>query len=317
MQRPSLATQALFSFFGHYGVQIFVFLSAYGLAKSHWDDKPSWLSFFSGRIRKLYPSVLLVVVLWSIGMCLGVGPLRFCRQYALHILLMVTGLSTVLRFDLPPIGPWWFIPFIVQFYALWPLLRRFTIRFGPGGLLLLSLASLALVVGVNPLLARCSLNLFFTPLGHLPVLCLGIFAARYAIRIPHAVGVMSCAAVFAAGSCEWIWIFAPLAATTAGLWAYTTVRETLRRSVLLQRMGNYSLFVFLLNGIVRFAFIRFAVSPGLQVALGFTSLACSFGIAACCEEVLRPEHRRKLAHATGSHGQPQLAERSAASIPAQ
>ena len=37
--RPELATQAVFSFFGHFGVQIFIFLSAYGLTKSHWDDR--------------------------------------------------------------------------------------------------------------------------------------------------------------------------------------------------------------------------------------------------------------------------------------
>lgn len=317
VQHPSLATQAFFSFFGHYGVQIFVFLSAYGLAKSHWDDRPSWLSFFSERIRKLYPSFLLVLVLWCVGMCIGVGPLRFAQQFGLHILLMVVGLSTVLQFNLPPIGPWWFIPFIVQFYALWPLLRRFTMRFGPRGLLLLSLASLALVYSLNPLLAGWSLNLLYTPLGHLPVLCFGIAAARYPFRIPHTVGLMSCAMLLAAGWYEWIWVFAPLAATMASLWAYTTIRQTLRRSRSLQRMGIYSLFVFLLNGIVRFAFIRFALSPALQVVLGFASLACSFAIAACCEEVLRPEHRRKLVPAAARHGQPQRPERSAVTIGAQ
>lgn len=30
---PSLTIQALFAFYGHYGVQIFMFLSAYGLAR--------------------------------------------------------------------------------------------------------------------------------------------------------------------------------------------------------------------------------------------------------------------------------------------
>ena len=33
---PSLTIQALFAFYGHYGVQIFMFLSAYGLARTHW-----------------------------------------------------------------------------------------------------------------------------------------------------------------------------------------------------------------------------------------------------------------------------------------
>src|SRR4051812_43734901 len=31
VRHPSLSIQALFAFYGHYGVQIFIFLSAYGL----------------------------------------------------------------------------------------------------------------------------------------------------------------------------------------------------------------------------------------------------------------------------------------------
>src|SRR5512133_1523766 len=52
---PSLAIQALFAFYGHYGVQIFIFLSAYGFAKTHWDDPASWHSFMCSRVKKLYP----------------------------------------------------------------------------------------------------------------------------------------------------------------------------------------------------------------------------------------------------------------------
>src|SRR5260221_10559693 len=45
VKHPSLMLQAFFSFFGHYGVQIFIFLSAYGLAKSHWADSSDWITF--------------------------------------------------------------------------------------------------------------------------------------------------------------------------------------------------------------------------------------------------------------------------------
>jgi hypothetical protein len=35
---------------------------------------------------------------------------------------------------LPPVRPWWFIPFIMPFYAIWPMLRRLTNKFGWPGL---------------------------------------------------------------------------------------------------------------------------------------------------------------------------------------
>ncbi|HKO17555.1 MAG TPA: acyltransferase [Acidobacteriaceae bacterium] len=318
VQHPSLAIQALFSFFGHRGVQIFVFLSAYGLARSHWGDQSSWARFMSLRIRKLYPSFLLVVFFWSVLACLGSGPLSFVREFGLHLLLMFMGLSTVLGFGLPPVGPWWFIPFIVQFYALWPLLRRFAVRFGPAGLLLLSLASLLTVYYFNPLLAHWSLNLLLTPLGHLPVLCLGILAARYPVRIPAAAGVICSVAVIAAGRYEWLWVWAPLAATVASLWAYVTVRSHLRNSAWLQRLGKYSLFVFLFNGIVRMLFIPFAVTPALQLVFAFASLACSIAIAAIFEELVMPRPRvRPIPHPIlpeAIDGQRQLSQSSAETI---
>src|SRR5512146_540068 len=51
---PSLLIQTLFSFFGHFGVQVFIFLSAYGITKKYWDDRQTWTAFMRGRIRKLY-----------------------------------------------------------------------------------------------------------------------------------------------------------------------------------------------------------------------------------------------------------------------
>src|SRR5579862_1120412 len=64
---PEMAIQAFFSFFGHFGVQIFVFLSAYGLSKSCWDRPEPWATFVWGRVKKLYPMFGLVVLPWIIA----------------------------------------------------------------------------------------------------------------------------------------------------------------------------------------------------------------------------------------------------------
>lgn len=59
---PSTAIQSLFAFYGHLGIQVFIFLSAYGLARSHWNDPASWSSFMWSRVKKLYPMFGLVVL---------------------------------------------------------------------------------------------------------------------------------------------------------------------------------------------------------------------------------------------------------------
>lgn len=99
---PSFALQAFFSFFGHFGVQIFVFLSAYGLAESHWDDTSSWANFLWGRIKKLYPKFGLVIIPWCVVGCVQVGPVSFIRDFGLELSLMGLGVSTIVGFGLPP-----------------------------------------------------------------------------------------------------------------------------------------------------------------------------------------------------------------------
>src|SRR5260370_17738582 len=73
LQEPPRILQASFSFFGHYGVQIFIFLSAYGLAVTYWDQPPRWITFVWGRVRKLYPMFLLAMVLWALWIGLSHG----------------------------------------------------------------------------------------------------------------------------------------------------------------------------------------------------------------------------------------------------
>ena len=52
----------LFSYFGHYGVQVFVFLSAYGLYRSYLNKKLQYWQFVKNRVSKLYPAFFLGVL---------------------------------------------------------------------------------------------------------------------------------------------------------------------------------------------------------------------------------------------------------------
>src|SRR5882724_4001424 len=61
---PRYSLQALLTFLGHFGVQIFIFLSAYGLTRKHGSKPPPWAEFVRQRLRKLYPMVLALAVGW-------------------------------------------------------------------------------------------------------------------------------------------------------------------------------------------------------------------------------------------------------------
>lgn len=302
IQQPSLAVQAFFSFFGHYGVQVFVFLSAYGLAKAHWDKQESWAAFMWGRIRKLYPSFLIIVGAWAFAKAVLLGPVAFLSHMGLPLALMLLGVSTLFGYGFPPVGPWWFIPFIVQFYAIWPLLRKLTCRFGWKVLLALSLISLVVTYFCNPLLSRWGLNLLFTPIGRIPVICMGIAAARYPLRLHRSVAALALAVLVLGSRYEPLWLLTLPAAPLVILWSYSWLRDSLRSFGWLRRVGEYSLLVFLLNAVVRDtlwgnfpleSIQMYARSPGMQLLFGCASAVLSFLFAALIYELLSSPVRAK------------------------
>jgi peptidoglycan/LPS O-acetylase OafA/YrhL len=232
------------------------------------------------RIKKLYPIFATVVLLWGILAAFDQGPTWLFHDAGPGLLLMFAGVCNVVPgLGLPPIGPWWFIPFIMQFYAIWPLLRKLTKKFGWHGLLALALICLIITQIANPLLKPWSINLALTPLGRMRVFCFGIVAARYPIRINAFVALLALALIFLGNASL---PFVPLASLSAAvfiIWAYTKVRTSLRKISFLETVGRYSLSIFLLNGIVRTAFVEYATTPSLQLLLACASFLVTFGIS--------------------------------------
>ena len=293
---PSLAIQALFAFYGHFGVQIFIFLSAYGLAKTHWHDTSTWHSFMWSRVKKLYPMFALAVLFWAVLTSMHVGALWVIRDAGPEILLMLAGISTLVPgLGLPPVGPWWFIPFIMQAYALFPFLRSLTRRFGWPALVLLSLACYLLTYAANPILAHWDVTLAMTPIARMRVLCLGIIAARYPLRIRSYMALPAFAIVILGSQYAGLSHLVSISAVFAILWLYSKLRPVLRRSAALEKIGNYSLAIFLVNGIVRVPFIYLAHSPAMQLALGVVSAGVTIAISSFFHFLLSPAPQRPRA----------------------
>jgi peptidoglycan/LPS O-acetylase OafA/YrhL len=293
---PSQTIQALFAFYGHFGVQIFIFLSAYGLAKSHWDDKSSWTSFMWSRAKKLYPMFALAVAFWAVLDAMHNGAFSVIHDGGPGILLMFAGVSTVFPgLGFPPIGPWWFIPFIMQAYALFPFLRGLARRFGWPALAVVSIGCFFFTHAANPVLAHWSVTLAMTPIARMRVFCLGIIAARYPVRISWFVAIPAFAVLIIGSQYHFFAHFISLSAVIAGLWIYSKLRPILRNSHALEKIGEYSLAIFLVNGIVRIPFLYFAHTPALQLTLSIASAAVTIAISAFFHYLLAPAPERVAA----------------------
>ena len=265
---PRHFIQASFSYFGHYGVQLFIFLSAYGLALRYWEAGDR-RDFFRSRIAKLYPTFALAFGLYLLLKLIQDGPdglIAFLGRHGGELLLTALGVLTLVpHHDLPPVGPWWFLPFIMQFYLVWPWLAELARRRGPTGLLALS----ALAIGVlswnqSPL----GINLLMLPVGHLPELSLGIAYARFGARVTPSIGLVSLVVFLLGNLIGPLWYFTPVTALVVMLWAYGWVAPTLRRSRSLRLIGEISMPMFFLNGYLRGLFWGIGRSKVWYVQVG-------------------------------------------------
>ncbi len=287
IEDPRQAVPSFFAFLGQYGVQIFIFLSAYGLAKRYWDTPPSWGEFVWSRIKKIYPAFLLAVLAWALligTMYPALGPIGLLRRHAAALLLTFAGVESLAPgFPLLPVGPWWFLPFIMQFYCLWPVLRWFGVRFGLAGLILLSSVSVG-VVDFASASSNGSLSiwLFQTPLGHLPEICLGVAVARYGVFSKRWAGPVA-AVFFAAAICNRpLWPCRFVAALIFMLWLYALAQEWLRRCGWLSYVGGLSMGIFFVNGFTRTPFLNAALQHKSWLSgllLGFASAAFALVVA--------------------------------------
>jgi len=231
----------------------------------------------------------LAVLFWAVLAAIEVGPIWVIQDAAPGLLLMLAGISNIVPgLGLPPVGPWWYIPFIMQFYAIWPILRRLTHKGGWPALVALSIVCFLVTLAANPVLTHSLINLALTPIGRMRVFCLGILAARLPIRINAYLAVPAFAIIILGSEHLGFAHFVSLASVVLSLWLYMKTRSLLRRFRVLEQIGNYSLAIFLLNGIVRVPFVTFATTPLLQLALGCCSAVVTFAISAFFHYLLEP-----------------------------
>lgn len=185
MYHQDAIVRGVFSYFGHFGVQFFIFFSAYGLTKKYmFSPVPKTIIFLYERIMKLYPMFISAIIFYLLYV--GILPsilhgrdfFDFLSDIYKPLLLKLT-----LLWNLYPgqgfslVGPWWFLSMIFQFYIIFPLLIKIFRKYKNIGLLIIALISYLIIFVTQGYFG--SVSVFFTVIGHLPLFCLGIYFAQY------------------------------------------------------------------------------------------------------------------------------------------
>ena len=274
-----------FSYFGHFGVGLFIFLSAYGLAISY---KPtSFRLNYKHRFVKLYPFFLFTAVLWMglkiIEVCFFGGSTPYWSRVAFKLLLV----ANIIPHEATTIvGPWWFMSFIIQLYLVFPLLMRLN---NPN-LATLTMVGIALQNVLDPLLVPRGVELYYTFLGHLPEICLGLYLARtekFSYLFPCLVALIF---AYTGNINKYAWTMQGASITLLLLISGRYITSKCRQPWLF--LGAYSPGIFLINTITRKPFALLAGShPGLAYGFALTHL-----ISTCMAAVLLHVAYTKVCH---------------------
>lgn len=248
----SMLFNGVISYFGFYFLELFIFISGYGLAKQYNKKKSiSDLQYISVRLVKLYSLLLFGLVVYFV-LFYQFFDLKWFGSFAISSLLMYNNFSfeTIFLY----VGPWWYFSLIVQLYLLFPLLYKFVDKYKEKGLLILIAVSYLAMYLLYPTSNRMNIPMYGNFLGHLPEFLLGMGLAMFPRLSFNLKLVFSVTILFVLSNFfELFFPFSFLTATVLLLCLFYPVinyaPDWIKKP--LAFLGGISMFMFLINGPLR------------------------------------------------------------------
>jgi len=262
--QPEYLFQATFSFLGHYGVQIFLFLSAYGLTKKYFSSNINYYQYIKHRLIKIYPPFIFSILIWMIYMSIIYGGIpnavKVIISYMDSLLYKLTFISNFIPGELYTInGPWWFVSLIVQFYIIFPYMLKTYKKFGEIVLLLLSVAGLFLSAYLQ---TYVNIPLSGTILMHLPELSIGLlFAAKGNVTIRYWSIVVITIIFVLSNLYQILWYvsFSSVLILLLVLFQITLLKSNRAIRKVILFIGAISMYIFYINGFMRQPWVNSAI----------------------------------------------------------
>jgi peptidoglycan/LPS O-acetylase OafA/YrhL len=257
--QPELFFQLISSFWGHYGVQLFLFLSAYGLTKRYRNSQIIYIEFLKYRISKIYPAFLLSILFWAIYISSNFEFIDVLLRYWKQIVVKLLFISNFIPNQLYSLnGPWWFVSLIVQFYILFPILLFLYKKYGKISLIVLSVGSLFLTLFFQPFL---SIPIPGTLLTHIPELCFGIFLAQQKEFSLSYITIFIIMGIFLLSNYYYsMWLLSYLTVLILLLVIFQTIlirlNQTIKKGIIF--IGSISMYIFYINGFMRKPWLDYA-----------------------------------------------------------
>ncbi|WP_108823305.1 acyltransferase family protein [Dysgonomonas sp. Marseille-P4361] len=178
---------------GFFGIQLFIFISGFGLVKQFMNKKPtSYWKYLLPKVIKIYSLILIGLVfyallLFPIGETTLLNYIHTIKSY----LLLSKNFSTHTLFITPHAGPWWYFSFIIQLYIIFPVLYYFLNKYKEKGFMGMLIISYILIYTLTPIAKQHDFPIYANFIGHLPDFIIGMviaffkeFRINYKVIIP-------------------------------------------------------------------------------------------------------------------------------------
>ncbi len=259
--------QFIFTYFGHYGVQLFIFLSGYGLTKAYGLTPFKLKPFLIKRILKIYITFTV-----AIGILLIYNNLVLDNQITYETLKTVFLRLTLLANWIPErvfslTGPYWFYSMIVQLYLCFPILLVINRKYKYGLWIVLILAFTFTYIA-NPYFLSFELSLYYNFIGNLPVFVLGIILAYNSnYRFPKWLWILSLI-IFIVGQFNIsFWYFSPITFVLVSIPIILFFKTKLRCTninKIVGYIGKLSMYLFAVNGFMRKPWVGFSNNESMD-----------------------------------------------------
>ena len=233
----------IFSFWGHYGVPIFLFLSGYGLVKKFESSKSKPLHFWPFIKRNYFK--LWILLFWAI-----VVNTIIYSEWNKWVPIHFTFLGNLIPGSKQVYGVWWFFSLIVQFYFLYALCFYKKSIKAP---YIATFLSIVLLVGLTLFDATESTFYYVRNnfCGWILPFAMGVIMARHKVQMPLWVCLVSLVLFVLGEFNEYLWIL------NGGLVCLFVIPLAKIRGRWIRKpfifMGGISASIFVLHPIIRHA----------------------------------------------------------------
>lgn len=175
---PAEMINILFSYFGHFGVQIFIFISGYGLAKSFIAKEKKYGVFIMDKLKRLYSLMITGVIFFFFFKILSASQfLSIAEWKSLGLKFLFVNIFIPDEI-FACVGPWWFFCLIFQLYLFFPLIYKLVRRFKIKTFLIICLISY-IAIYANSLFGYMPQGTLImqNAAGHFPEFSLGVYLA--------------------------------------------------------------------------------------------------------------------------------------------